>query len=223
MAIITKTLPTKAGHSIVARVFPAQGQQNRGESKGVVIIAPATGVAQYLYDDFAHWLTEQNYTAITFDYDGIGLSAERHVKYSKSDKLSWAKYDCAAVIGFAEQSFPGQKRVWIGHSVGGHMLGMMESTDKIDLAITVAAGTGTWWFNAPPTRRIAWLLWYFIVPIIVPLYGYFPGSKLRIMCDMPKGVIMQWRRWCLKRDYAIGYEVTGYASASPGLPRRSRH
>jgi predicted alpha/beta hydrolase len=36
--------------------------------------------------------------------------------------------------------------------------------------------------------------------------GYFPGDKLGIMCNLPKGVIMQWRRWCLKKDYAIGYE-----------------
>ncbi|GGK56997.1 alpha/beta hydrolase family protein [Amphritea balenae] len=199
--LTTHSLITKAGHSITARVF-----ESIGENKGVVIIAPATGVAQYLYDDFAIWLTEQQFTAITFDYEGIGLSVNRHVKYSKSDKLSWATHDCAAVLDFAEQNYPDQKRTWIGHSVGGHMLGMMDNTDRIDQAITVAAGTGTWWFNAPPTRRIAWLFWYFIVPVAVPLYGYFPGKKLRFMCDMPKGVVMQWRRWCLKRDYAVGYE-----------------
>jgi len=36
--------------------------------------------------------------------------------------------------------------------------------------------------------------------------GYFPGDKLKIMCNLPKGVILQWRRWCLKKDYAVGYE-----------------
>lgn len=199
----TEILSTTGGHSITARVFPSQKEQ---ESKGICIIATATGVAQYLYDDFANWLTEHGYTAITFDYDGIGLSIDRHVKYSKSDKLSWAKHDCPAILEYAKQEFPEQKITWIGHSVGAHMLGMMASTEDIDQAITVGAGTGTWWYNAPPTKRVAWFLWYFLVPATVPILGYFPGDKLKIMCDLPKGVIMQWRRWCLKKDYAIGYE-----------------
>ncbi len=197
----TEYLKTPAGHSITARVFTPDDQ-----ARAVVVVAPATGVAQYLYDDFAHWLVTQNFAVITFDYDGIGLSIDGHVKSSKSDKLSWAHNDCPAVLSLAESSFPEQKIIWIGHSVGGHMLGMMENTDRIDRAITVAAGTGTWWLNARPTRRVAWFLWYFLVPLLVPVFGYFPGKRLRIMCDLPKGVVMQWRRWCLKKEYAIGAE-----------------
>jgi len=197
----TKTLDTPAGHTITAQVFPAQGV-----SKGVCIIATATGVAQHLYNDFANWLTEHHYTAVTFDYDGIGLSIDRHVKFSKSDKLSWAKHDCPTVLAYVQATFTDQKITWIGHSVGAHMLGFMENTSAIDKAITVGAGTGTWWYNAKPTKRIAWFLWYFLVPVTVPLLGYFPGDKLKVMCNLPKGVIMQWRRWCLKKEYAIGYE-----------------
>ncbi len=206
-----KVLQTAAGHTITAQVFPAQASPTNATStqdgsKGVCIIATATGVAQRLYEDFANWLTEHNYTAVTFDYDGIGLSMDRHVKFSKSDKISWAQNDCPAVLDFVKAEFPDQKITWIGHSVGAHMLGFMENTDDISKAITVGAGTGTWWYNAPPTKRIAWLLWYFLVPATTPLLGYFPGDKLGIMCNLPKGVMMQWRRWCLKKDYAIGYE-----------------
>jgi predicted alpha/beta hydrolase len=202
----TEILQTAAGHTITAQIFPAQTSSAEERSKGVCIIATATGVAQRLYEDFASWLTEHNYTAITFDYDGIGLSIDRHVKFSKSDKISWAQNDCPAVLEYVKAEFPDQEITWIGHSVGAHMLGFMENTDDISKAITVGAGTGTWWYNAPPTKRIAWFLWYFLVPVTVPLLGYFPGDKLGIMCNLPKGVIMQWRRWCLKKDYAIGYE-----------------
>ncbi len=209
--IKTEILQTAAGHSITARIFPAQASATNGSStndgsKGVCIIATATGVAQRLYEDFASWLTEHNYTAVTFDYDGIGLSIDRHVKFSKSDKISWAQNDCPAVLDYVRAEFPEQEITWIGHSVGAHMLGFMENTDDISKAITVGAGTGTWWYNAPPTKRIAWFLWYFLVPATAPLLGYFPGDKLKVMCNLPKGVIMQWRRWCLKKDYAIGYE-----------------
>jgi predicted alpha/beta hydrolase len=202
----TEILQTAAGHTITAQVFPAQVSTSQQSSKGVCIIATATGVAQRLYEDFANWLTEHNYTAVTFDYDGIGLSIDRHVKFSKSDKISWAQNDCPAVVDYVKAEFPEQEITWIGHSVGAHMLGFMENTDDISKAITVGAGTGTWWYNAPPTKRIAWFLWYFLVPATAPILGYFPGDKLKIMCNLPKGVIMQWRRWCLKKDYAIGYE-----------------
>ena len=205
MSYRIEKLQTAAGHSIVARVFPAQLNEQEVVN-GVCIIAPATGVAQYLYDDFANWLTARGYNVVTFDYDGMGLSVDRHVQYSKSDILSWATYDCPAVLDFVEQQFPHQARTWIGHSVGGHMLGMMASTDKIDRAITVACGTGTWWYNAAPTKRVAWFLWYFLVPATVPVLGYFPGDRIKVMCNMPRGVMMQWRRWCLKKEYAIGSE-----------------
>ena len=202
MTIQVKKLTTQAGHSIAVQVFPTEST----EPKGVCIIAPATGVAQRLYNDFAAWINEQGYNVVSFDYDGIGQSIDGHVKHSKSDKLSWANNDCEAVLDFVKDQYPNQKLTWIGHSVGGHMLGMMPNSHKIDKAITVAAGTGTWWHNAAPTKRIVWFLWYFLAPVLVPLLGYYPGEKLGIMCDLPKGVIMQWRRWCLKEGYAVEYE-----------------
>lgn len=198
---------TQAGHAITARLFtPATNAR-----EAICIIAPATGVAQYHYEDFARWLAEQGYHALTFDYDGMGLSVKDHVKYSASDILSWAEQDCPAILSYVKQQFPGFHCTWIGHSVGGHLLGMMPDTTPIHRAITIAAGVGTWWYNAAPTKRIVWFLWYFLVPVTVPLLGYFPGDKLGLLCNMPKGVIMQWRRWCLKENYSVGYEGTWLA------------
>lgn len=198
-------LPTEAGHKVAARHFEVSSKFE-SDAKGVCILACATGVAQYLYDDFATWLTAQGYQVVTFDYDGIGLSVDGHVKNSNSDKMSWANHDCPAVLNYVASSFPSLERIWIGHSVGGHLPGMMPDSSLIDRIITVGAGTGTWWQMSWPSRRFAWFLWYVIVPILVPLYGYFPGSKIGIMCDMPKGVMLQWRRWCLAKNYAVGTE-----------------
>jgi len=39
---------------------------------------------------------------------------------------------------------------------------------------------------------------------VMPLYGYFPGKRLRKVGDLPLGVMQQWRRWCLNRDYLVG-------------------
>ncbi len=201
------TIHTAGGHDIVARLF--QPQPGKAPA-GICIIAPATGVAQYLYDDFAYWLADQGYLALTFDYEGMGLSVTGPLKYCRADKLSWAKFDGPAVLKYVAREikprYTDLRCIWIGHSVGGHLLGYMGQRDEIDEIITVAAGTGTWWYNSAPTRRFAWFLWYFLVPVTVPLLGYYPGKKLGIMCDMPKGVMLQWRRWCLNKDYAVGAE-----------------
>lgn len=36
--------------------------------------------------------------------------------------------------------------------------------------------------------------------------GYFPGKALRKVGDLPRGVMAQWRRWCLDPEYAVGAE-----------------
>ncbi|MDX1756219.1 MAG: alpha/beta hydrolase [Marinobacter sp.] len=215
MTYLTQVLPTAGGHKITARLYLPQA-----ESQAVVIIASATGVAQRHYEDFARWLSCQGYTAVTFDYDGIGESVDRHVKRSQATMLSWARYDCPAVLDYVAQTFPQQRRIWLGHSVGGHLLGMMDSTDRIDRAITVAAGSGYWLHNSPPTKRVAWLIWYLLVPTVVPVAGYFPGDRLNIMCDLPKGVMMQWRKWCLHPRYVVGVEGEALAQrfASVDIP-----
>lgn len=59
---------------------------------------------------------------------------------------------------------------------------------------------------SPGLRRTAWWLWYVVVPVSMRLYGYFPGRRLRQVGDLPRGVMEQWRRWCLDPEYAVGVE-----------------
>lgn len=171
-------LSTDVGHKVAVRHFEVSSQFG-SDAKGVCILASATGIAQYLYDDFASWLTTQGYHVVTFDYCGIGLSLDDHVKNLKSDGMSWANHDGAAVLNYAAASFPGLERIWIGHSIGGHLPCMIEDFSLIDRIITGGAGTGTWWLSPWPTRRVAWLFWCVVVSVSVPLMGYFPGKKTR--------------------------------------------
>ncbi|WP_417500711.1 serine aminopeptidase domain-containing protein [Marinobacter sp.] len=124
----THSISTEAGHKLTARLFSADCE----EVRGLCILAPATGVAQYLYDGFARWLNTQGFHALTFDYEGMGLSVNGCVKDSKSDILSWGKYDCPAILGFVKQQYNDLKLIWIGHSVGGHMIGFMGHNPDID-------------------------------------------------------------------------------------------
>jgi predicted alpha/beta hydrolase len=47
-------------------------------------------------------------------------------------------------------------------------------------------------------------LWFVVSPLAMRWHGYFPGRRLRKVGDLPLGVMQQWRRACLHRDYLVG-------------------
>ena len=185
-----------AGHVLV----PAK------ETKGSVLIAPAMGVNQLFYHPLAQWLCKQGYAVVTFDYRGIGLSQQGPLKNLKADIFDWANLDCTAAVDFITKEFPEQPLTWIGHSLGGQVVPFVTNNQKIKKIITVATGSGYWIQNSLPLLIRVWWLWFFLVPILTPILGYFPGKTLRKVGDLPKGVINQWRNWCLNPEYAVGYE-----------------
>lgn len=201
MALIEHTLKTAdPKRKLQIRLF------NKANSNRVVVIAGAMGVPQTCYEKFALWLNDQGMSAITFDYYGMGASVDRPLRDIRTNMLEWGEYDCEALIHFVKSKYPGQTFYWIGHSVGGQVLGMIPSTNMIDKAITMASGSGYWRHNSPQTRRFVWALWYGIAPVAVNLRGYFPGKRLNMVGDLPANVMRQWWRWCKNRDYAVGHE-----------------
>lgn len=171
-----------------------------------VILAGAMGVPQYHYEKVARFLNQQGLTVITFDYYGMGASLDRPLRQCRTNMIEWGQLDAEAVIRFAKQQHPELPLNWIGHSVGGQLLGMIPGVNQLDQIITMASGNGYWRRNAPPTRYKAWLLWHLIAPTLVPLAGCFPGRRLGMVGDLPGPVMQQWRRWCLNPDYAVGVE-----------------
>ena len=43
-------------------------------------------------------------------------------------------------------------------------------------------------------------------PLLTPLLGYFPGSALGMVADLPGPVMQQWTRWCRHPEFAWGCE-----------------
>ena len=188
---------TADGHELAARFF-----QPEGAAKGAVLIVPAMGCSQDYYRPFAAWLSQQGYVVATFDYRGTGLSRRTGLRGFKADILDWARLDCAAMI----DALPQQPLYWIGHSLGGQILALVPNRERVTKAVTIATGSGYWRENVPSLRPKAWYLWFVLTPLVLPLWGYFPGGTLRKVGDLPKGVMKQWRRWCLDPEYAVGAE-----------------
>jgi predicted alpha/beta hydrolase len=136
----------------------------------------------------------------------MGDSAPATLKGFEADILTWARQDTAAALAHAHARATGRPVVWIGHSLGGQILAMTPGNESLSAAITIASGVGYWRENAYPLRRYSWWLWHVIAPVATALCGYFPGRRLRMVGDLPKGVIEQWSRWCRHPDYAVGVE-----------------
>lgn len=200
-SMLEKMITTSDGYAIAARFFLP-----RQTPLGSVLVAPAMGVPQVHYEPFARWLAEQGFLAGTFDYRGTGRSAPTSLRGFKADIIDWGQLDAQAMVDQLTTCSPGSPLVWVGHSVGGQVLPFVKRREKINKMITIACGSGYWRENSPPLKRRVWLLWYFVAPVALPLCGYFPGRRLKMVGDLPAPMMAQWRRWCLHPEYATGVE-----------------
>ncbi len=195
------TIDLQGGAPLFLRTFePADAP------RAAVVVPSAMGVTQNFYARFAEWLAARGYLAVTFDYRGIGQSAPASLRGFEIDIRDWATQDCVAVIDFVKARAPGVPLYWVGHSLGGQLLGLIPNRGRIDRAITIAAGSGYWRENSWQTRRFVLWLWYVVAPLALRIAGFFPGKRLRMVGDLPRGVMAQWRRWCLNPEYVVGAE-----------------
>ena len=178
-----------------------------GHAKGAVLIAGAMGVKQDYYADFAAWLAAQGYAAMSFDYRGMGesLPAGRSLRGFRADLFDWAR-DIDAAIDALLARHPDAPLFVVGHSLGAQLPGLLRHRDRIAGLVSVAAGSGYWRDNAPQLKRIVLYFWHVLVPVAVAIAGYFPGKRIGKVGDLPRGVVMQWRRWCLHPRYHVGAE-----------------
>lgn len=194
-------LVTEDHHQITARFF-----QPEPAAKAAILIAPAMGVQQKYYAAFAHWLSQQGFLVATLDYRGIGLSRSQSLRGFKADIFDWARLDCAALVKKISTTVDGRPIYWIGHSLGGQIFPLLPELAPITKMIAIASGSGFWRDAPRRLRQWSWFFWYLVVPVSLALCGYFPGTRLRKVGDLPRDVMAQWRRWCLHPEYAVGVE-----------------
>jgi len=185
------TLLAADGYAIAAtRYRPLQPQARRP----ALVVAGATAVPQGFYRRFAEHAAARGYDTLTLDYRGIGLSAPASLKGFRMDYLDWGRLDLAA--GVAAMQKEGRPVVVVGHSYGGHALGLLPDPTQVTAAWTFATGAG-WHGWMPPLERLRVLfLWRVLGPILTRQAGYLPWSRLGMGEDLPLDVYRQWRQWC---------------------------
>lgn len=191
-----------AAHPLAVRRFlPPAGTVPQGS----VVIGAAFCVPQTFYAPFAQWLAAQGWAVTTFDYRGQGDSLHGPMRAVRADLHDWVR-DYDAVIAHAAGALPGRPLLLVGHSLGAQLPGLLRGKHRVSGLLAVAAGSGYWRQNAPRLRRAMPFFWHALVPLSVRLCGYFPGRRLRAVGDLPRGVALQWRRWCLHPRYSAGAE-----------------
>ncbi|BFM14043.1 alpha/beta fold hydrolase [Maricurvus nonylphenolicus] len=182
--------------------------------KGVVVIGSALGVSQHYYKRFAHYLVDQGFHALTFDYRFTGDSEAKGLANSIS-MLDWGRQDIEAAIAFAESK--GLPVYFVGHSIGGQLLGMAPSATKLSKIVLVASSAPYWrrW-SFPGNLKIAFTA-KVLFPLVTAFNKQFPCKTFGLgNIDIPSPFIRQWASWMLKRDYlfdaGLGVATENYAN-----------
>lgn len=184
------TIRTKDGCNIGIRVYAQEEKSSK-----VILIGPSVLTTQTLYQELAIFLQSHGYTVITFDYRGVGLSAPIHLKGYKAGLHQWAVQDIDAVIRYARNFFPGQELIFIGHGIGGELIGLSPASQYINRLVLInSALTCKKLWPWHDRLRMACLKSFARLSGMV--MGYFPGKSAGISDNLPKGVMFEWIDWC---------------------------
>ena len=170
--------------------------------KGIVLLHAATGVPQGLYAGFAAYLQSRGFAAISYDYRGIGLSRPASLRGFQCQMLDWALLDVEAVMAYATDQFPQLPLLAVGHSFGGHAIGLCDSSVQLRAAAFVASHAATLQviYHRVERWRARFLLRQ-LGPFCAATLGYLPARALRLGEDLPAGVIRQWGHWAGQPRY----------------------
>ena len=97
---------------------------------------------------------------------------------------------------------------FIGHSVGGQILGLAPSSRKLTSATFIAASAPYWkrWPRLADGLKIK-VNAGVILPLVSKLYARFPSKKFGLgNQDLPPSAVRQWAKWMSKPDYLFNKE-----------------
>jgi len=169
--------------------------------RAVLQLQGGTGIPREFYARFARYAAEHGYLTVLFDYRGIGASRPRSLRGFEAHMRWWGERDMPGVLEWVKARYPGLPRLILGHSAGAQLYGLMPNHADVEAVLAIAAGSGYWRELKAPYRYFTLLIWYGIVPVSLATLGYVPARRLRLGEDLPRGVALEWRDWCLNAPY----------------------
>lgn len=205
---MTKTIISTSG-STDRRVTAADSFElaatlfDAGDSDTVVLISSATAVPRGFYRRFATFVQNHGWTAVTYDYRGIGDSAPASLRGFEATMRDWALLDMTAMVEWVARALNPARLFAIGHSFGGQAFGMIENASRADAMVGVSAQSGYWAVQGGRERTRVRFIVTVAMPVLARLVGYFPWSWFASGADLPKGVALEWAGWCRQPNYLL--------------------
>ena len=189
-------IPATDGFPLAASLFGEPGS-----ARSLVTMNPATATPRRFYRDLAGFLAERGHLALTFDYRAMGDSVPaREVRMR-----DWGAKDLAGVLAWARTEHPRLPLAGFGHSAGGQMLCLADGSDAYRAFVGVAAQSGHWRHWPAPLKWRRALDWHLVLPAFAHVLGRVPAG-VGLGDGLPKGVALEWARWCRHREYILGEE-----------------
>lgn len=192
------SVPARDGLALAATRYVPSDAADR-----VVIINSATGVKRGYYEKYARFLAARGMEVITYDYRGIGGSAEGGIRAQKCDMRQWGEIDVASVIDYVATNMPSRRVLAVGHSAGGQLFGLADNNTRVAALLAVSAQSGYWQHWRGLARWRLALLWHVVMPGLVRALSYFPSKRIGFGENLPGGVAREWARWCRHPDYIV--------------------
>lgn len=190
------TIPAADGYPLGASEF-----QPADPPSGVVLFSPATGVRRSLYRRLAAHLAARGFVAVTWDWRGTGDSRPASLRGFPGTMRDWAEQDLAGVVEWASERYPSLPLLALCHSFGGQALGLTPAALRLRAAVTVASQSGYYGWWPAPHRYLYAALWHLFMPGLTGLVGWFPARPIGLGEDLPRGVALEWSRWCRRPEY----------------------
>lgn len=212
----TLTLECRDGTPLSALLYPTKA------AKGCVVIGSALGVPQGFYKSFAEYLAEHSFHCLTFDYRGTGESV--HAPLSSIQLKDWGEQDIDAAIN-AIRNLEGADSLpvhYIGHSIGGQLLGLAPAAQQLTSILHVAASQPHWTRLEFPHNLKLISVGHLVLPLVALGKEEFPSSKVGLAAlNLPSGVATTWARWMRHKDYLFakkfGLNTEGYKALKQPL------
>jgi len=188
--ILSDTILTSDGTRIWINVYLPEKDNGK-----VIVIAPAIGITAQFYHLFSRFFRQQGYLIISFDYRGLGKSEPQKLRGYKATLYQWAVQDVNAVLLYAKHKFQKHEIIYIGHCVGGEIIGLAPASQYINKMVLVSTAL---------TCEKLWP-WYYRVRlkvlksinrILTWVFGYLPAFLFSKNKRLPKGVLREMANWC---------------------------
>jgi predicted alpha/beta hydrolase len=186
--------------------YPLSGTMYRAghETRRVVVINSAVAVPGSFYRHFAAGLAEAGYTALTWDYRGIGASKPERLQGFQASARDWIFSDMAGVVDWVVAALEPERFFFVGHSLGGQAAGLLDNGPSIDGMVTMSAQSGHWRLQGGEQKIVVLLHTYVALPLLSRIFGYMPWGFFGSGENLPKNAALEWAGWCRNRRYILG-------------------